>query len=180
MEPAEPLTIPPDGRPENVQPRWRQDFPIDWPQDEYISRRDFVKFMALVSLSFTVGQFWILAQHWLGTREAAAPELEVAGADELPVGGSKVFHYPGERDPALLVRLEDGTHVAYDQRCTHLSCPVIPQPEAGRIYCPCHEGVFDLRSGQPLAGPPRRPLRRILLETRGGRVYAVGLEAEAR
>jgi Rieske Fe-S protein len=180
METSEPLTVPPDGQPESVQPRWRQDFPIDWPQDEYISRRDFVKFMALVSLSFTVGQFWILAQHWLGEREETTPEVEVTGVEDLPVGGAKVFHYPGEQDPALLVRVDAATLVAYDQRCTHLSCPVIPQPEAGRLYCPCHEGIFDLQTGQPLAGPPRRPLRRIQLDVRAGRVYATGIEAAAR
>jgi Rieske Fe-S protein len=180
METSEPLSIPPDGQPDDAQPRWRQDFPIDWPQDEYISRRDFVKFLALVSLSFTVGQFWILTQHWLGERMEAAPEVEVAGVNEVPVGGAKVFHYPGQQDPALLVRVDAETFVAYDQRCTHLSCPVTPQPEAGRLHCPCHEGVFDLRSGQPLAGPPSRPLRRIQLDVRGGRVYAVGIETAAR
>jgi nitrite reductase/ring-hydroxylating ferredoxin subunit len=180
LENPDALTIPPDGQPESAQPRWRQDFPVDWPQDEYISRRDFVKFMALVSLSFTVGQFWILGQHLLGDRAEAPPELELPGAGDLPIGGSQVFHYPGGQDPALLVRLGADDFVAYDQRCTHLSCPVIPQPEAGRLHCPCHEGIFDLRTGQPLAGPPRRPLRRIQLEARGGRLFAVGLQAAAR
>src|SRR5262245_17037222 len=100
MEPSEPVSIPPDRQPERAQPRWRHDFPIDWPQDEYISRRDFVKFMALVSLSFTVGQFWILAERWLGQKAAPAPEMAVAGVDELPVGGAKLFRYPTEKDPA--------------------------------------------------------------------------------
>ena len=39
----------PDGRPADEQPKWRQDFPIDWAQDEYVSRRDLVKFMVLTS-----------------------------------------------------------------------------------------------------------------------------------
>ena len=59
------LTVAPDGRPEADQPRWRQDFPIDWPQDEYIARRDFTKFMVLTSFAFAVGQLWILAQNYL-------------------------------------------------------------------------------------------------------------------
>ena len=37
--------------------------------------------------------------------------------------------------------------VAYSQKCTHLSCAVIPRPEKGVLHCPCHEGFFDLRSG---------------------------------
>ena len=53
---------------------------------------------------------------------------------------------------------------------------VIPQPAEGNFYCPCHEGRFDLRTGVPIAGPPRRPLTRIVLERRGQDVYAVGAE----
>ena len=52
---AEQITVPPDGRPLEAQPAWRQDFPIDWPQDAYVERRDFVKFLVLTSLAFTVG-----------------------------------------------------------------------------------------------------------------------------
>ena len=64
-------SIAPDFRPADEQPAWRQDFPIDWPADHYVERRDFVKFMVLVSGAFTVGQFWIVAQQWLRDQEAA-------------------------------------------------------------------------------------------------------------
>jgi Rieske Fe-S protein len=74
----------------------------------------------------------------------------------------------------VLVRLDETTFVAYDQQCTHLLCPVIPRLEEGTLHCPCHEGLFDLATGRPLAGPPRRPLPRIVLEVRGSTVYAVG------
>ena len=37
-------------------PKWRRDFPIDSPQDQYVARRDFMKFMVLTSLAFAVGQ----------------------------------------------------------------------------------------------------------------------------
>ena len=47
--------------------------------------------------------------------------------------------------------------VAFSQQCTHLSCAVVPQPEQNRLFCPCHEGAFDLQSGRPIAGPPNRP-----------------------
>ena len=57
--------------------------------------------------------------------------------------------------------------VAFSQQCTHLSCAVIPQPEHNRLFCPCHEGAFDLQSGRPIAGPPNRPLTRVLLDVRG-------------
>ena len=57
-----------------------------------------------------------------------------------------------------------------------LSLPVLPQPEQGRIFCPCHQGVFDLSTGRPLAGPAQRPLTRIVLEVRGRDVFASGIE----
>ena len=38
---AESITVAPDGRPMDQQPAWRQDFPVDWPQDLYLARRDF-------------------------------------------------------------------------------------------------------------------------------------------
>ena len=170
------VTVPPDGQSETEQPRWRQDFPIDWPQDDYISRRDFTKFMVLVSLAFSVGQFWLLIQNFLRRRQGQLPLQEIARLDQLLVGGSLIFYYPEEHQPCLLVRLDEQTFVAYDQLCTHLSCPVIPQPEEGHLHCPCHEGLFDLATGQPLAGPPRRPLSRITLEVRADRVYATGIE----
>jgi Rieske Fe-S protein len=44
------------------------------------------------------------------------------------------------------------------------------------IHCPCHEGLFDLRSGRPVAGPPRRPLDIVRLQVRGDDIYAVGIE----
>jgi Rieske Fe-S protein len=170
------LTVAPDGKPEADQPRWRQDFPIDWPQDEYIARRDFTKFMVLTSFAFAVGQLWILARNYFRRSRRALPAREIAAVDEIPVGGSRIFSYPSEHEPALLVRLDESRFVAYDQRCTHLVCPVIPQVEAGRFYCPCHEGSFDLVSGRPLAGPPRRPLTRVRLEIRAGRIFATGIE----
>lgn len=164
----------PDGRPESEQPHWRRDFPIDWPQDEYISRRDFTKFVVLTSLAFVAGQFWILLQNFWRTRRGQMPIQEIGAPDDLAVGQSLIFHYPDAHSPAVLIRLDQETFVAYDQQCTHLTCPVIPKPDEGHLHCPCHEGTFDLATGQPIAGPPRRPLPRIVLETRNGRLYAVG------
>lgn len=176
VEEREQITTAPDGRPLEEQPRWRKDFPIDWPQDEYVARRDFVKFLLLTSLAFTTGQFWLLGRSLLRRRETAA-EMAVTPVDDIGVGDSLVFHYPDENSPArLLVRVDEQTFVAYEQQCTHLTCPVIPDVAHGELHCPCHEGIFDLLSGRPLAGPPRRPLARVLLEVREGTVYATGLE----
>jgi nitrite reductase/ring-hydroxylating ferredoxin subunit len=168
-------TVPPDGRPAADQPAWRHDFPVDWPEDHYVARRDFTKFLGLTSLAFVVGQFWIGLKS-LRRRRAADPERAVAELAELPVGGSLVFRYPDEHHRCLLMRPDERTLLAYSQECTHLACAVVPRMREGVIHCPCHEGYFDLATGRPTAGPPRRPLPKIRLEVRGGTVYAVGRE----
>ena len=172
----EQITIAPDFAPADAQPAWRQDFPIDWPQDQYVERRDFMKFMVLTSAAFAVGQLWIAAQNWWRRQNGSYEIRRIASVDDVAVGGTIVFTYPAEHDPCLLVRTSDTEFVAFSQKCTHLSCAVIPRPEEGIFFCPCHEGRFDLRSGAPTAGPPRRPLPRILLDIRGRTIYAVGVE----
>jgi len=171
----EQVSIAPDGRPMDQQPSWRTDFPIDWPQDNYVERRDFMKFMVLTSLAFTVGQFWIAAHGWW-RRRLGAESRRITSLNELPAGGTMTFAYPEEHDPCLLIRTADGSLVAYGQKCTHLSCAVRPRLEDGILQCPCHEGSFDVASGRPIAGPPRRPLSRIHLQVRDGEVFATGVE----
>ena len=151
-------------------------FPIDWPQDLYVERRDFMKFLVLTSAAFTLGQVWIGVQNWYRKRTGQPAMQRIASVDDLAVGGAVVFTYPDEHEPCLLVRLTTSEFVAFSQKCTHLSCAVIPRPAEGSFYCPCHEGRFDLRTGAPTAGPPRRPLTRIVLDIRGRDIYAVGVE----
>jgi len=166
----------PDGRPFEDQPKWRRDFPIDVPEDNHVARREFTKFMVLVSFAFVVGQCWIwLMSAWRRARRKATPQRIVAIA-ELPVGGAVSFKYPGPHDACVLVRTGNDEFVAYSSKCTHLSCAVIPDVEAGFLRCPCHHGFFDLASGRPVAGPPRRPLARIRLRSEDGHVMAIGVE----
>ena len=69
-------------------------------------------------------------------RPWAAPITEIASLDELPVGSSRLFEYPGG-NACLLVRfLENRIRRPLDGNCTHLSCPVIPdQPvDAGTVH----------------------------------------------
>jgi len=172
----EQITVAPNFAPPDVQPAWRQDFPIDWPQDLYVERRDFMKFLVLTSAAFTLGQLWIGAQNLYRKRLGQLPMQRIASVDDVAVGGAVAFTYPDEHEPCLLVRLTASEFVAFNQKCTHLSCAVIPRPEEGSFYCPCHEGRFDLKTGAPIAGPPRRPLTRIVLDIRGRDIYAVAVE----
>lgn len=166
----------PDPRDDVDPPQWRQDFPIDWPKDEFVARRDFAKFLVLTSCAFVAGQGWIAAKQLLRRNRAAPARQKVASVSEVPVGGVREFSYPTDRDRCLLVRLDEREIVAFSQLCTHLSCAVVPKVDEGVFLCPCHQGYFDLRTGNNIAGPPPRPLPRILLEIEGDDVIAVGVE----
>jgi len=172
----EQITRPPDGRSMHSQPQWRKDFPIDWPQDHYVARRDFAKFMVLTSAAFVIGQLWIGMQNIWRNHRGTPPIRKVASLSALSVGGSLVFQYPGPHDDCILMRVASDKLLAYSQKCTHLSCAVVPRIEEGVLRCPCHEGVFDLYTGRGIAGPPPRPLPRIMLDVRGDEVYATGIE----
>lgn len=172
----EQVTLAPDGRPMDEQPAWRQDFPIDSPQDHYVARRDFMKFMVLTSFAFTVGQFWIAAQNWLRRRRGQPEIRRIGSLAEIPVSGALTFRYPTEADTCILVRPNPQEVVAFSQQCTHLACAVLPRLDEGRLLCPCHAGWFDATTGRPVAGPPSRPLPRIVLDIRGDEIYATGVE----
>lgn len=65
-----------------------------------------------------------------------------------------------EIDLAYFVYTEDGTNfTVMSNICTHLGCRT-HWNEAGYIYCPCHDGRFDVQ-GNVLAGPPPRSLKRV-------------------
>jgi nitrite reductase/ring-hydroxylating ferredoxin subunit len=176
LEDPEDVSTGPDHRPLSQQPSWRQDFPVDWPADQFVARRDFAKFLVLTSGAFVVGQGWIAAQSLIRSRRPALPRIEIARLSALPVGAALVFSYPSDHERCLLMRPEEQVLVAFSQACTHLSCAVVPDMARGVLHCPCHEGYFDLRTGRNIAGPPPRPLPRITLAIEGDRVYAVGVE----
>jgi Rieske Fe-S protein len=158
---------------------WREEFSIHTAEERYVTRRQFGKFLVLTSLGMLVGNLWILVRSLLRGEEAPASRA-IARATEMPVGGVKLFRYPGANDPCLLVRTGEDAYVAYSQKCTHLSCAVYPSTDGKRLECPCHEGYFSMADGRVLQGPPPRPLPRIALERRGDDVWAVGVDAGAR
>ena len=169
------VTVGPDHRPLDEQPRWRQDFATDWPEDNFVARRDFAKFLVLTSGAFVAGQAWIAANSLLRKRRPAPARQKIGSLSALPLGTAMMFTYPTEHDPCLLIRMRDGKLLAYDQKCTHLSCAVVPKLDEGILHCPCHEGIFDLATGRNIAGPPPRPLPVIELEVVGDEIFAIGV-----
>jgi Rieske Fe-S protein len=158
-----------------VIPRWREDFPIAWERDHYISRREFAKFLTLGSaLLAGMSTSVAIVGRWFFRPQFDGPSVFIAKASSVPAGGSLLFRYPSDDDPCILLRAQDGTLRAYSQICTHLSCAVVHRPEINRLFCPCHHGWFDDASGAPMGGPPTRPLPRIRLRVVNDEIFAEG------
>jgi Rieske Fe-S protein len=173
MEPRDPGT--PDDR---GAPRWREDFPIRWERDHYITRRELAKFLTLGSALLAGVSATIAAVgRWVRRPVHDGPRVAIARASAVPADGSLLFRYPTDEDPCILVRGKDGALRAYSQICTHLSCAVVHRPERDGLLCPCHHGWFDAGTGIPSAGPPTRRLPRVRLEVVADDVFAVGKES---
>lgn len=129
-----------------------------------------------------------LAQFLLAPKETgpvAYPRVRIANSKDVPVNESVLFEYPHKDRPAVLIHLADG-FVAYDALCTHLGCQVhynkVPAPgwenNPQQIFCPCHGGVYDLKTGNVLSGPPPRPLAKIKLEIdESSEIFANGFQS---
>ncbi|ABB23323.1 FAD-dependent oxidoreductase [Pelodictyon luteolum] len=97
-----------------------------------------------------------------------------------PASGGLVLHVDGASIPdegwvsmlsregvPVLVAREGSGYRALDGRCTHMGCPVSPDPSGDGFYCPCHAGRFNA-SGEPIGGPPPTPLPPLSVTLEGG------------
>jgi Rieske Fe-S protein len=160
---------------EREVPGWRRDFPFTAEGEDDVTRREFVRYLVLASGAFAAGNVAIAAWSSLRPINTGKPR-PIVPLDRVPLGDAYLFRYPTGDDPAILVRLPDNRVAAFSQKCTHLGCVVHYAADEQRMICPCHEGVFDGRTGRVLEGPPQRPLGRIDVEVRGGTVWALGAE----
>jgi Rieske Fe-S protein len=67
---------------------------------------------------------------------------------------------------------EDGaTFTAYSGTCTHLGCSFSYDKEKDRFHCPCHHGLFEVKTGKVIGGPPPRPLDTLPVKVENGEVH---------
>jgi len=103
-----------------------------------------------------------------GASAAAPTAAASSGPSAAPVAGqiatltslkprtALAFTDPKSGDPAMLIRLADGTVVAFDALCTHQGCTVEYDQPSGLLACPCHGAVFDpTHNADVLQGPAR-------------------------
>jgi cytochrome b6-f complex iron-sulfur subunit len=151
--------------------QWKDDFPIPQLESTQVSRRDFAKFLCLVSGGLATGSGYVAVKANFFPPDKVQGEHLVCKKEEMPVGGTRSFVIPGSTIPYILIRLENGQFRAYEQKCTHLSCAVFYLPASGKIECPCHNGWFDAMTGEVLSGPPPRALPRLEVLLKGEDVY---------
>jgi cytochrome b6-f complex iron-sulfur subunit len=136
-----------------------------------MNRRRFVNWFLGGSLLGTAASFlYPLVRYLIPPRqaEAAAKRVVAAKVGELAPNSAKLFRFG--RTPALLINTAEGELRAFSAVCTHLTCTVNYEGDTGTLYCPCHNGRFDL-SGNVLSGPPPRPLDAFGVEVSGGDIF---------
>lgn len=97
--------------------------------------------------------------------------IPIAKVADVELSGSASFVVPFTApaplpvgDPGVIVRLADGTFVAFDALCTHQGCLVEWDAVDGILFCPCHGAEFDATAdGAVITGPTDIPLARLPL-----------------
>jgi cytochrome b6-f complex iron-sulfur subunit len=95
-------------------------------------------------------------------------EVVAAKAGELKPNSGMIFRFGSV--PGLLIMEADGTYRALSASCTHLGCTVQYRPDLREIWCPCHNGIYNLNGGN-VSGPPPRPLTAFDVHVRGEEIY---------
>jgi Rieske Fe-S protein len=98
----------------------------------------------------------------------AAHAGTVIGATNQAANTAKDFKNPADNNASLLVRLSDGTFVAYESACTHQQVPVNYDPATKKFVCPLHGSIFDpAQNGKVLQGPATAPLAAVKVSVNG-------------
>jgi Rieske Fe-S protein len=150
----------------------RVEFPYHWDSDDLITRRDLLGIAVLTSGALFAATVVIAVRSAFASKTRGS-RAEIIRADAVAPGEAHYFNYPGDDDQAVLLNLGERGFVAYSQRCTHLACAVRFDGDKNRLHCPCHEGVFDVTTGEPTAGPPQRRLPQIALSVENGTIFAL-------
>ncbi|HEX2179369.1 MAG TPA: non-heme iron oxygenase ferredoxin subunit [Actinomycetota bacterium] len=103
---------------------------------------------------------------------AGAGYVPVASVGDVPPGWIlKVV--AGGREVALANR--DGRFYALDNSCTHAGGPLAHNrlsPDC-TVECSWHNSLFDVRTGEVVSGPARKPAKTYQVQVSGGKVYVL-------
>ena len=139
-------------------------------RNDSLPRRAFVR--ALLGGGFLgslLSFFYPVARYLLPppTSESSSDEVVAGQVGELKNNTGRIFRFGSK--PGLLVRTTDGSYRALSATCTHLDCTVQYRGDLQRVWCACHNGMYDL-NGRNISGPPPRPLQVYEVHVRGDEI----------
>jgi cytochrome b6-f complex iron-sulfur subunit len=113
-----------------------------------------------VAVVYPVSQYIIPPE----SGEPATTSVTAARLAELGPNAAILFRFGSK--PGVVLRTPDGDIRAFSAVCTHLDCTVQYRADRSQLWCPCHDGSYDL-AGNVVSGPPPRPLERFTVRIRG-------------
>jgi len=136
-----------------------------------MERRRFINFFLGGSFLATLAAFlYPVIKYVLPPKQAEALQKKVAAGKvgELAPNSAKIFKFGAT--PGILVNTQEGQLLAFSAVCTHLTCTVSFEASTGTLYCPCHNGRFDM-TGNVVSGPPPRPIEAYAVEVVGEDIF---------
>jgi len=126
------------------------------------TRRAFLAAAGAAGLLYTAALAYPIYRYLASPNEmamnaTAVTEVTLKDAQKLPAGSVLMFKFGTA--PAMLIHHVDERWIALTAVCTHLGCTVQYEPQADRIHCACHGGVYNPYTGANVSGPPPKPLK---------------------
>lgn len=117
-----------------------------------------------VSVLYPVLRFVVPPEEGEGSDE----RVRAGELSQMPPNSGTIVRFGAE--PVIVLRTPGGDVRAFSAICTHLGCTVQYRRDLQQIWCPCHDGHFDLQ-GVNVKGPPPRPLPRLEAAVEDGVVW---------
>jgi|GEM_PF-235944 len=128
------------------------------------TRRTFLAIAGVAGLGYAAAMAYPIYRYLASPEEAAmnataVTEVTLKDAQKLPAGSVLMFKFGSS--PAMLIHHTDPARewISMTAVCTHLGCTVQYEPQADRIHCACHGGVYNPYTGANVSGPPPKPLK---------------------
>lgn len=109
--------------------------------------------------------------NWIKLGEADLFSLDAPTKVDFSQTASDAWVESRELHSVWVVTGDGEQFTVYSGRCTHLGCSFAFDQDRKLFRCPCHQGMFDPKSGKVLAGPPPRPLDQLESKVENGDLY---------
>lgn len=135
------------------------------------SRRSFLDRLLSIGLfAWLVAVLYPIFQYLKVPSQAESVPTTVLAANLKDLESNQGVIFRFGNSPAILIRTQEGELKAFSAVCTHLDCTVQYRSDLQRIWCACHNGMYDL-NGRNIAGPPPRPLEEYSVVVKGESVF---------